>query len=80
MHRPPTIVGVGFSSARVLGYVDVLVVISDVEVMHPLIVLDELAYPLLIKTDVLRSNRAIYKLGAPDLVRLKLDWCSVCFE
>ena len=48
MHKPPNIVGVGGSSARVLGYVDVSVVISDVEVRHPLIVVDELAYPLLI--------------------------------
>ena len=44
MHRRPNIVGVGGSSARVLGYVDVSVVIADVEVRHPLIVLDKLAY------------------------------------
>ena len=80
MHRPPNIVGVGGSSARVLGYVDVAVVISDVEVRHPLIVVDELAYPLLIGTDVVRPHRAIFKLSAPDVVRLKLDRCSVCIE
>ena len=80
MHRPPNNVGVGGSSARVLGYVDVAVFISDVEVRHPLIVVDTLAYPLLIGTDVLRPHRAIYVLGAPEVVRLKLDRCSVCVE
>ena len=75
MHRPQNIVGVGGSSARVLGYVDVSVVISDVEVRHPLIVADELAYPLLIGTDILRPHRANFELGAPDVVQLKLDQC-----
>ena len=41
---------------------------------------DELAYPLLIGTDVLRPHRAIFELGARDVVRLKLDRCSVCIE
>ena len=80
MQRPPNIVGVGGSSARVLGYVDIAIVISEVEVRHPLIVVDELAYPLLIGTNVLRTHRAIFELGAFDVVRLKLDWCSVCIE
>ena len=80
MHRPPNIVGVGNSSAKVLGYVDVTVVVSDIVVRHPLIVVDELAYPLLIGTNVLRPHRAIFELGAPDVVRLKLDRCSVCVE
>ena len=40
IHRPPNIGGIGGSSARVLGYVDVSVVISDVEVRQPLIKVD----------------------------------------
>ena len=80
MHRPLNIVGVGGSSARVLGYVDVWVVISDVEVRHPLIVVDELAYPLLIGTDVLRPHRANFELGIPDVVQLKLARCPACIE
>ena len=80
MHRPRNIVGVGGSSARVLGYVDVSVVISDVEVRHPLIVVDELAYPHIIGTNVLRPHRANNELGAPDVVLLKLDRCPVCVE
>ena len=79
MHRPSNIVGVGGSSARVLGYVDVSV-ISDVEVRHPLIVVNELAYLLLISTDVIRLHRANIELGAPDVVRLKLDRYPVCIE
>ena len=80
MHKPPNIVGVGSSSDRVLRYVDVSVVISDVEVRNPLIVVDELAYPLLIGTDVLRPHRAIFELGALYVVRLKLDRFSVCVD
>ena len=80
MHRPPKIVGVGGSSAIVLGYVDVAVVISDVEVRNPLIVVNKLAYPLLIGTDVVRPHSAIFELGTPDVVRLKLDRCSVCIK
>ena len=80
MHRPPNIVGVGGSSAKVLGYVDVAVVIFDVEMRHPLIAVDKLGYPLLIWTDVPRPHRGIFELGSPDVVRLKLDRCSVCIE
>ena len=40
----------------------------------------ELANPLLIGTDVLRPHRSIFKLGVSDLLRLKLDQCSVCVE
>ena len=47
---------------------------------HPLIVVDELAYPLLIGTDVLRPHRANFELGAPDVVQLKLDRGPVCVE
>ena len=70
MHRPPNIVGVGGTSAKVLGNVNVSVVISDVEVRHPLIVVDELAYPLQIVTDVLWPHRANFELSAPEVVRL----------
>ena len=80
MHRPPNIVGVVSLSAKVLGYVDVSVVISDVEVRHLLILVDELAYPLLIGTDVLRPHRSIFELSAFDVVQLMLDRCPVCVD
>ena len=80
IHRHQNIVGVGGSSANVVGYVYVAVVIFDFEVRHLLIMVDELAYPLLIGTDVLRPDRAIFELGTPDVVRLKLGRCSVCIE
>ena len=80
MHRPPNIVGVGGSSARVLGYVEVSVVISDVEIGHLLIVIDKLAYPLLNGTNVLRLHHEIFQLNAFYVVRLKLGRCSVCVE
>ena len=78
MHRPPNIVGVGGLSARVRNYVQVSVVILYVEVRHPLIVVDELAYLVVIWADVLMHHRANFELGAPDVVQQKLDQCSVC--
>lgn len=78
--RPPNIIDVGRSSVRVLCYVDAIVIISGVEVRHPLIVVEELAYPLLIGIDVLRPHCAIFELGTLYVVRLKLDRCLVCVE
>ena len=80
MHRIPNIVGGYGSYTRVLGYVDDSFVIFDVEVRHSIIVVDELAYPLLIGTDVFRPHRAIFELAATDVVRLMLDRCRVCVE
>ena len=54
--------------------------IAGVEVRHPLIVVDELAYPILIGMDVLRPHEAITMTGASDVVRLQLDSCPVCIK
>ena len=80
VHRPPNIVGVGNASVRVLGYVDVTVDIAGLEVRHPFIVVDELAYLILIGIDVLRPHEAITVTGAADVVLLQLDSCPVCIE
>ena len=70
LHRPSNIVGVGNASVRVLGYVDATIVIAGVEVRHPLIVVDKLAYPTLIWINVLRPHEAITVTGAFYVVRL----------
>lgn len=53
------------------GYVDVPVVIADVEIRHLLIVVEKHEYPLLIGMDVVLPHAAILDLGA-DSLRLRL--------
>ena len=54
----PDIVGVGGASAKVRGYVDVPLQIVGVEIAHPLLVVQNLAFPLLIGADILRPHAA----------------------
>ena len=77
---PPTIVGVGGAHAEVKGYIDVPIEISGVEVLHPLIVVSQLAFPLLIGMDILRAHSANFSLGAKDSVRLMVPHCEICLE
>ena len=63
-----------------LGCVVAAVAVSDVEVTHRLVVIRELAFPLLIGYDILRPNRAIIELGPPDVVQLGVDRCPVCVD
>ena len=54
--------------------------IAAVEVRHPLIIVEELAYPILIGMNVLRPHEAITVTGASEIVRLHLESCLVCIE
>ena len=78
--RPPYIVDIGGSPLHVLGYVVAAVVVSDVEVTHQLVVISELAVPLLIGNDILRPHSAVIELGPPDVVRLGNDRCPKCID
>ena len=78
--RAPKIVNIGGSPLHVLSYVIAAVVVSDVEVRHPLVVFDKLVYPMLIKMEVLRPHSAIAVAGTSDVDRLQLDRCPVCIE
>lgn len=51
------------------GYINVPVVFNDVKIRHPLLVVAELAFPLLIGKDVLHPNAAVIDIKA-DTVRL----------
>ena len=77
---PPYIVYIGGSSLHVLGYIDAAVVVTDVEIRHPLVVVNKLAFPLLLASDILKTHCAIIKLGNPDIVRFQVDRCPVCVE
>ena len=54
----PDIVGVGGASAAVKGYIDVPLRIADVEVAHPLLVVENLSFSLLIGMDILDPHAA----------------------
>ena len=54
----PDIVKVGGASAEVRGYIDVPLQIAGIEVAHPLQVVTNLSFSLLIKMDVLQPHAA----------------------
>ena len=72
------VVGVGGEGAAVRGYVDALVKFAGVTVHHPLLVVEGLAFPLLIGTDILRAHRAVITLDETAPVRLRDRECPIC--
>ena len=54
----PDIVGVGGASADVRGYIDVPLQIVGIKVTHPLLVVTNLSFPLLIGMNVLQPHAA----------------------
>ena len=50
----PNIIGVGSATAEICGYVDAPIEIDGTAVRHPLLVVEGLAFPLLLGTDILR--------------------------
>lgn len=60
-----------------LRYVDASFVIFDVEVRHPLVVVSELDFSLMIGTDIFRSHRASLVFVTSDFLRLNVDQCFV---
>ena len=76
----PEIVGVGGASAEVRGYVDVPLQIAGVEVAHPLLVVQNLGFPLLVGADILRPHAAALLFGSATPVKLNARVCDVCLE
>ena len=58
----PDIVKVGGASAEVKGYVVVPLLIAGFEVAHPLLVVSELPFAMLIGMDVLRPHAASFSV------------------
>ena len=77
---PPRIVGVGGASATVRGYIDAPLVIAGTRVQHPLIVVEELAYPHLIRMDILGPHDAQLGVGGATSIRLAVERFTVCDE
>ena len=60
----PDVIGVGGASSEIRGYVDALVELAGTAVYHPLLVVEGLAFPLLIGTDILRPHGAMRQRSA----------------
>ena len=60
----PDIVGVGGASAEVRGYIDVHLQIAGIKVVHPLLVVSNLSFSLLIGMDVLQPHAEKMSLGS----------------
>ena len=76
----PEVVGVEGASAMIRGYVDVPVEIAGVAVRHQLLVVEGLAFHLIIGTDIWRAHRAVLTLDKSAPVRLQIRKCAVCLE
>ena len=59
----PKIVGVNAASVDVRGYIDVFAQIAGAKVSHPLVIVTNFSFSLLIGMDVLRLDLAKFKFG-----------------
>ena len=76
----PEIVGVGGARVFPKGYADVLLTVGRISVRHPIIVVDELPFPLIVGMDVLRPHKARLFVDELDSVCLTAETCVVCLE
>ena len=80
MRAASDVVGVGGASAEIRGYVDAPVELAGTTVHHPLLVVEGLAFPLFIGTDVLRPHGALLTLDESVPLRLRVPVCDICRE
>ena len=76
----PDIVGVGGANAEVRGYVVVPLLIAGFDVAHPLLVVSELPFAMLICMDVLRPHAASFSVCDSTSLQLHISVCAVCLE
>ena len=77
---PPRIVGVGGANATVRRYIDAPLIIARTQVRHPVIVVKDLSFHLLIGMDILGPHDAQLGVGASRSIRLDVERCRVCDE
>ena len=80
LRAAPEVVDVGGARAVIRGYIDVPVEVAGVAVRHSLLVIEGLAFPFIIGTDILRAHRAVLMLDESAPVRLRVRVCAVCGE
>ena len=76
----PDIVGVGCASTEVKGYVVLPLLIAGFELAHPLLVVSELSFAILIGMDVLRTHASSFSMCDSMSLKLCNSECPVCFE
>ena len=76
----PDVIAIDGVRVAVSGYAVVPLVIGGVEVVHPLLVIRDLPYSLLIGTDILRPHAASVSVVCGDAVLLGARECDVCRE
>ena len=76
----PDIIGVGGATAEIRGYVDAPIEIDGTAVRHPLLVVEGLACPLLLGTNILRFHGAMLTLHESASLRLRTRVCDICRE
>ena len=76
----PDIIGVAGATADTRGYVDAPIEIDGMAVRHSLLVVEGLAFPLLLGTDILWPHGAILTLDESAPLRLRTRVCDICRE
>ena len=76
----PDVIGVGRASAEIREYVDVPVLLDGIAVRHPLLVVEGLAFSLLIGTDIIKPHDVMLLPNKPIPLRLRTPVCDVCQE
>ena len=76
----PDIVGVGGASVEVRGYFVVPLLIAKFEVAHPLLVVSELPFAMLIGMDVLQPHAARFSVCDSTSLQLCNSVCLLCLE
>ena len=73
----PDIIAVDGKTAEVRGNVDAPIKIDGTAVRHPLLVVEVLAFPLLLGTDILRPHSAMLTLDESAPLRLRTCLCDI---
>ena len=76
----PDVVGVGGARAKICGYVDLPLELDCAVVHHPLLVVEGLAFSLLIGMDIFRKHGPTVTFDVDAPLRLRNQVCEVCCE
>ena len=76
----PDSIGVGGATAEICGYVDAPIEIHGTAVRHSLLVVEGLAFPFLLCTEILRPHGAMLTLDESAPLRLRTRVCDICRE
>ena len=74
------IVGVGGASATVRGYIDVPLQIASAEIVYLLLIVENLSFPLLTGTDILRPHASTSSFDPANPLQLTARVCDVCLK